>query len=365
MGLLTKYGVIQPNPFFDAISENANIVSNLGRSMVGATDFSDFARRASEGYAPARQSDQLAQAEVIKEQRRLADLDRQERMKQDALDFVTRRGGADAERLTAGIKSGALEAAEAFKTDTSDKFDEYGLSKTGAKSQQMKLLIQQGVPEDDALGIVSGRYKIHTDPSTGRTSKVDMVTNQLVPFELPIDTAQSAAPSAELPTGDFQGGGRQEGLYDQAGDATGVSSTVSNVLTNTLGQLPGDLGRAFTNEEAARADAEFQLFKRDLIRSLSLNPRFPVAEQQRIENLIPRGAIVSETKLKLALESLDAELARLEQQTIATLSQPNQNLEERAADLQSLRALRAARERLAVPQQGGAGDLYDKYGLER
>lgn len=231
-------------------------------------------------------------------------------------------------------------------------FDRFGLKVGSAPSQQMKLLISQGVDEQTAMGIASGRLKTGRNPVTGTAGMIDMADGSISP----LSGQEIESPQAQAPTG-------QTSLYDQAGDAVGVASSVRDLSSNTLGQIPG-IGDAFFSGDTVKAKSDFDLYKRDLIRSLSLNPRFPISEQKRIEDLVPTGAFVNPKTLKLALRNLDAELSRIEDETTRGVADTNRSLKARNEDAETLKGVRAARARLGIPNQAGNQALKSKYGLE-
>lgn len=217
-----------------------------------------------------------------------------------------------------------------------------------AKEEQIARLMSTGLSRDQAIGIADGRMRLDTNPVTGERVIVDLGVGTSSPVAQP-NYDETPAPGEQGSASDP--GGLK--LWDMVDDATGVASSVGVVSSNTLGQLPGALGDAFTDEAAVRAEREFELFKRDLIRSLSLNPRFPVAEQQRIEGLMERGAFVDSGTLRISLETMDREMARIERELSASVQDPGTPLKQRAADQQTLRAIRAARQRMGVPQDAG------------
>lgn len=244
--------------------------------------------------------------------------------------------------------------------DGSD-LDELGFPASGSISQRRRALEAQGIDRNTALGIASGRYNVSVNPANGERVIIDVATGELRPLQQPDYAGQVEAPQ----TAQGQPQSPEGGLYEQAGQATGLDSTLGNIMSNTVGQFWGAVGEAGTFPGIVQAGQEFELFKRDLIRSLSLNPRFPVAEQKRIENLLPRGALTSDGTLKSALRSLDAELARIERDLTSAMSNPNTPVAQRQADMQTLRGVQAARARLGVPETGSPrNDLKDKYGLE-
>ena len=213
-------------------------------------------------------------------------------------------------------------------------------------SQKLRALEMQGLDRQTALGIASGRYEMSINPMTGERALIDVATQSMVPLssgQMGGGEGEGASPysSGELSSG--------KTLYEMADDATGVAASVRRGASNTLGQLPGAVGEMFTSPDAVEAGQEFELFKRDLIRSLSLNPRFPVAEMERIANLVPTGAGVASSTTKVSLESLGRELARIEAEAQASANDAKTPIEQRQADMQTLRSVRAARARLGVP----------------
>ncbi|MEM8539748.1 MAG: hypothetical protein AAGF25_02230 [Pseudomonadota bacterium] len=279
--------------------------------------------------------------------------------------------------LAAAVEAGAIPASEAFgmhwRSQTGkhgEDFDAYGFPRSGAISQKLRAFKMQGIDDEKALGLATGRYSVSINPQTGERVIVDVASGQLMPLQQPQTQAQVAQQpgQAAMPRAN-----PQTGLYDQADKATGVGSTLGNASSNTIGQIPGTIGDVASFPETVKAGQDFDLFKRDLIRSLSLNPRFPVAEMRRIEDLLPRGPFTAPDTLKQALTSLDAELARIESELSVSVNNPNTPIQLRQQDATTLRGVRAARQRMAVPQSGdvgsatasqGGADLKSKYGLE-
>ncbi len=225
--------------------------------------------------------------------------------------------------------------------------DRFGFPTSSAISQKIRAFELQGFDSDTALALASGRKSISVNPQTGERVIVDLATDEIVPLKQPdYGNANEDNPASGETAQNTTGG---SGLYDMADEATGVGSTVATGLSNTVGQVPGNIGDMATFPDQVQAGQEFELFKRDLVRSLSLNPRFPVAEQQRIENLVPRGALTAPDTLKQSLRSLDRELARIEREAQAGTDDPRAPIEQRQADTATLRSVRAARARLGVP----------------
>lgn len=258
-------------------------------------------------------------------------------------DFLRSTGRND---LADAIEQGMDPAvAIRFAERPQSKVDQFGLPTSGSISQKARALQLQGYDPQTALGIASGRFSVSINPQTGERSIVDMAEQSIVPLRSAQQPQQGAEviETRETPQG-------SETLYGMADDATGAAATVQTGISNTLGQIPGPIGDAATSPDVIRAGQEFEQFKRGLIRALSLNPRFPVAEQQRIENLVPRGAMTAPDTLRQSLVSLDQELARIEAEAMAGMNDPNSPVKQRQADAATIRSVRAARARLGVPR---------------
>lgn len=258
-------------------------------------------------------------------------------------------------------------------TADGEGMDAFGFPVTSAISQKIKAFQLQGFDDQTAFGLASGRFDVSLNPATGERVIIDTATKQIVPLKQPVyeeqpQAGQGGDRAGGQPVAENAAGGT---LWDMAGDATGLGSATANMLANTVGQVPGTIGEMVEFPEQVQAQQEFDLFSRDLIRALSLNPRFPVAEQQRIEDLVPRGVAIAPGTLKTALKALDGELARIEAEMTAAIADPRAPLEQRQADTQTLRGVKAARQRLGIPgedrqsqpDQNARPDLVDKYGL--
>ncbi len=229
--------------------------------------------------------------------------------------------------------------------------DEYGLPKASSKSQEISLMIQQGIDPQDAIRIVSGVESRVTNPVTGQYGVYNQADQTLTPINAEI------SPDDNIPTYAMRQADKlAEGnsLIDQAEDAVGIINSAQVGAGNVLGQVGlgiGDMVSDATKEETAAAN-DFKLFKRNMIQSLSLNPRFPIAEQKRIEDLLPTGAFTSPASLKIALNNLNEEFIRILADNEMILQDPNVSIEERNARKGNIAVLNAAIKRIGI----GFGD---------
>tara|TARA_R110002110_G_scaffold37601_3_gene124031 strand:- start:611 stop:1729 length:1119 start_codon:yes stop_codon:yes gene_type:complete len=347
------------NRFMNAISQNPEVLLALGAGLLGGRTGPEQWSGGLSGMAQTMGAAKEKKEEKAKKNATLEWLRQNAPEYADAVDQgVLTAGDAYKMKLEAQkpVKPNFINAGDGqlFNENTgewisapggSSKTDRYGLPNSGAISQKVRALEAQGMSPDIALGVASGRYNISVNPQTGERVIVDIATQKIIPLgqdgQAP-PPYSSAEPAAEAePT-----------LYEMADDATGVVPSIKRGMSDTIGQIPGPVGRAGTFPDEVKAGASFDLFKRDLIRSLSLNPRFPVAEQQRIENLVPRGVTTAGGTLKSSLEELDRELRRIERQAAEGANNPSLHIEQRRADRQTLQAVRAARARIGVPQSG-------------
>jgi len=158
-----------------------------------------------------------------------------------------------------------------------DKFK--GAGKEGKdkayKMQIADLVTQYGISEQDATGIIVGTKKVQPDPVSGTLYLTDIIKGTQRPLT---DTGLS---SATTPTAT----GKSPTIWDLSSESTGpISSalTAGSIATGVVG-LP-------VAEKTLYARQYVQGAQNDLIRSLSINPRFPVGEINRLKeeiNLAP------------------------------------------------------------------------------
>jgi len=164
-----------------------------------------------------------------------------------------------------------------------------GASKASQRDQKITDLVARGVPRDRAQDIVDGFARLEVVPQTGRVRFVNEVDGTA--FEVPVKAQPRAADIAsdvEPSLGDIPRPTPQRGetLFDLAEVATGPLSAAQNMLAVPqawLGLEP--------NERVVQARQALKTETQSLVRSLAVNPRFPVAEMERIRqevNIQPR-----------------------------------------------------------------------------
>lgn len=140
------------------------------------------------------------------------------------------------------------------------------------RDQKIKELTDRGVEPERAQGIVDGNIRIEIVPGLGVAREVNELDGTV--REVPIDQGQ--APTVQAPD--------QKTLFDLArsGAIAGIVPATQEALANTVGQIPG----VPVATDVVQARQEVQVAQNELIRALSINPRFPVAEIKRIKEEI-------------------------------------------------------------------------------
>jgi hypothetical protein len=190
-------------------------------------------------------------------------------------------------------------------------------SKDTAAEQKIERLMVLGFNRLDAIAVVDGVKRIETDPVTGRLYIVDMQSGQATPVREVADKPQ--APLPELTPGDS--------LYEIGQKVTGIGPSLLAATQRVVGlgsQALGLDGKIPGSEEVIAGRQYIDASMQELVRSLSINPRFPVAEMERIRkevNISPSTFMDPET-LGSRMRGIDKSLrARLVSEERAAYNQ--------------------------------------------
>lgn len=134
---------------------------------------------------------------------------------------------------------------------------------------QRTLDANPGATRQEAQGIIDGVVDRVVDPTSGNVSLVNKLTGRqrVLQPELPPAQEPAAVPHEQT----------LFGLAEQ-GNVTGAVPAAQEALSGPSGQLGGPVA-----EDVIQARQTFRTEQQNLIRSLSINPRFPVAEMERIK----------------------------------------------------------------------------------
>lgn len=102
----------------------------------------------------------------------------------------------------------------------------------------------------------------------------------------------------------------KEGLYGKAKEATGISSGIKAFTGWLEGHLTGKISPDKASARSARQD--LKMSENQLIKSLSVNKRFPVAELKRVKEMldISPNLMQSPPDLQLKIKNVDEDLRR-------------------------------------------------------
>jgi len=143
----------------------------------------------------------------------------------------------------------------------------------------------RGIPMERAQDIADGVEKLVTDPVTGNTDIVNVITGNArrVNYDDPADKAIVDNDTEEARGRLIEAGGQENAptLWNSLEGVPGATGAATEWYGRVAGQIPGtDLGSEVNDVTSNRQ--LFRLAQGDLIRSLSINPRFPVAEMERL-----------------------------------------------------------------------------------
>jgi hypothetical protein len=179
---------------------------------------------------------------------------------------------------------------------------------------------QFGVTEAEATSLVDGYRKTITDPVTGLSLSYDEATGNVRPIDEPrmAQITQQPAPDRSL--------------YDMAGNVAGVGPTLAEAGSAITGQVGGPVAEQIIEDRQMLRSTQ-----NELIRALSINPRFPVGEINRLReeiNIAPR-MWDSEDGLKARMRSVDEYLERRAQNELNAANNVNLPRETRQAASQA------------------------------
>lgn len=120
-----------------------------------------------------------------------------------------------------------------------------------------------------AAGIATGTKKIITDPVSGNPFMVDMIDGTSQPLSAPGPAVPDTSP------------GPRRTLFEAREDTAGLVPAIGAGAQRVLGQFGADVA-----PEQTQARQDIRTAQNGLIRSLSINPRFPVGEIKRLQQEI-------------------------------------------------------------------------------
>lgn len=184
------------------------------------------------------------------------------------------------------------ESPEKQREAVGQQFENQGQT---ARQERVAMLMDSGLDRQTAQNIVAGRYVTSRDPVTGAVDIVDKATGE--PIDRQQDPNQEIGPQARQ---------SDNTLWNSVEGVPGVANWLQEKYAELGGQIPGvDIGEG-TRETVSNRQF-FRAAQNSLIRSLSINQKFPVREIQRIqqETNISPNVWDSEAALKERMKRLD------------------------------------------------------------
>jgi hypothetical protein len=209
------------------------------------------------------------------------------------------------------------------------------------RERKIQALQSQGLSRPDAENIVDRNLDIQINPATGRVVLTDLVTRRVT--ELPVGGGGERTAIPESKT-----------LYSLAGEgATGLAPAIAETGSKVTGQIGGPVAAKVTQRRQAIRTAQ-----QDLIRALSVNPRFPVAEQERIrkEISIDPSILDSDESLRARMRAVDQALRIRLSQAERDANDPNLPEDLRSSQAQNAAAIRNFLDLMGVPAEEGGDD---------
>lgn len=183
-----------------------------------------------------------------------------------------------------------------------------------AQDREAAAMISMGVPAEWARKLAYGAARMSTSPVDGSNTIVDLSTGR----EYPVSWMGGASSSP------WGGGPVNDPISGVAGVTDGAASTAKGPrlwdLTEETGLVSGFLEGAsgitgqfnddFVAKDTIRARQKIRTSKNDFLRGMALNPRFPVAEIERLseEINIEPSIFDSPESLRSRLRSIDESL---------------------------------------------------------
>lgn len=219
-------------------------------------------------------------------------------------------------------------------------------------------LVAGGMEPDEArnkaVAIADGRYAVSRDPLTNTAIVVDKATGEEVGGQ---EMAVAASEDADQASGRLELSGTvgDEGvtLWKSTEGVPGFRGALVELYGRVFGQV--GLGEGESVQETTANRQFFSAAKNDLIRSLSINPRFPVGEINRLDKEIQIGPKVwdSEGSLKTRMKTIDRFLRNRLDVERAAVEDRRLPADTRQAAAQASKEITAFLRLMGVPQDGG------------
>ena len=228
----------------------------------------------------------------------------------------------------------------------------------GDRERRIQDIMQtNNVDRTTAANIVNGIERITPNPVTGMPEIVNLVTGESRAATRPAAPAAPAAAGAPAGEGATAPAARTSGsaqpprtLWEMAPSVTGAIPALAEAAQGITGQA----GVNIAPEGLIRDRQTFAAVQNDLIRALSVNPRFPVAEMQRIEReiAIAPGVFTDPVSMRERMVSVNDYLRGRLQNEDRAANDASLPVPTRQAALSAANSIRDFLAQLGVPEGG-------------
>jgi hypothetical protein len=147
--------------------------------------------------------------------------------------------------------------------------------------RQIQALVSRGFSQAEAEDIAYGVVRLTQPDDFGTVYMVNIATGESKPVGGGANAA--AVGGGQSPIPEAAAGPATPPIAQDVSNATGIGSNVEHIINSTIGQaVPGSIF-----PETADARQRVALFEKTAQEGLVNNPRFPVAEQERVRAMIP------------------------------------------------------------------------------
>lgn len=244
---------------------------------------------------------------------------------------------------------------------------EDGGASLSENERQIAALIERGFSEAEAQDLAYGFVQTVVDPVLQAPMIVNRTTGEgrhITPEEAAVIGEVVGSPSADGAAPQITEGvvppegslaerqpDRPPTLWEITEGSTGLVPSLQEGWTNVAGQFGVE---GFTDTVENRQT--FDLVKNDLIRAMSINPRFPVGEIQRLEreiNISP-AAWTSPNSMRARMVAINNALSRRLENEIRAAGDPQMPAEARRNALQAANDIQNFLSALGVPEGANA-----------
>jgi hypothetical protein len=211
----------------------------------------------------------------------------------------------------------------------------------GQRGDKINDYMSLGIPRPEAIALADSKATLEINPYTGKMVYKNDLTGESYEVAMQGGTAGTDVPAPQP----------DQTLYNLAEQGTGPGPVTQDLISRGL-----TLFGVASDMEPTEAMQTINTAKNEMIRALSINPRFPVGEINRLSeeiNLAP-GFLTSSATMRSRMESIDRSLRLRLKQAERDANDPSLSREIRQSQGDNAVAIRNFITQMGVPQGQGA-----------